>query len=230
MESGDVVVWRAVSCPPVIRVGTGVDSRCEQEQTRHSAGVSVQNTVTELCSCRYIKHLWLLTVCQFCSFTLKHFTAEQFDIRLSISWFPDHSLTWAVDLHGDLRLPGEVQQPALAVDLQLGAGDLLLVLGYSSPEHPEDLLGGLGEPLVDEQPQHLDFRHFNGSLREKPRTSLTGASCSVVYQLHFRVSVCAHARVFAGNGGDSTAPCRGGGVDTGYKPAQRRTDVQYSVK
>lgn len=73
-------------------------------------------------------------------------------------------LTCAAVLHRDLRLQGELQQPALALDLQLGAGDLLLVLGYGSPEHPEDLLGCRREPLGDEQPQHLDFRHNSGKV------------------------------------------------------------------
>lgn len=53
---------------------------------------------------------------------------------------------------------------ALAVQLQLGSGDLLLVLRYRPPEHAEDLLCSRGEPLVYQKSQHLYFRHFSGRL------------------------------------------------------------------
>lgn len=66
-------------------------------------------------------------------------------------------LTCSSSLDADLRSPGQVEQPALAVDLLPGAGDLLLVQGDSFPKHPKDLLGRCGQSLVDQQPEHFDF-------------------------------------------------------------------------
>lgn len=105
---------------------------------------------------------------------------------------------------GDPRLPREVQQPSLAGDLQLGAGDLLLVVGDGSSEHAEDLLRGGGEPLRDEQPQHLDLGHVRGGqtaeneeklarLFTRCTSGLSFCACSVSFSLTsvwFDVSTC----------------------------------------
>lgn len=51
------------------------------------------------------------------------------------------ALTWRSSLEADLRAPGQVEQPALAVDLPPGAADLLLVERDGPGEQQENVLG-----------------------------------------------------------------------------------------
>lgn len=66
-----------------------------------------------------------------------------------------------------LRLQDRLQQLPLPPDLPLVEHDLLLVVLDGLLHRLEDLLGGRGQPLVDDRPQQLDGGHDAGGHPQK---------------------------------------------------------------